>query len=120
MNLRINLKNTKIRIFIFKVRYSDETFVINPCKDTLDQKALMFLVKTCKWAYENEWRIVFFDGSGKKEPLKKHCIKNIYIGKDASKENIESSIEIIKTSNPGIGLLKSTQKNNTLTFEKIN
>jgi len=118
--LNYKFEKTGIKIFIFNVIYSDEIFVINPCRDTLDQKALMFLVKTSKWSYENEWRIVHFEGSNKKEPLNKNCVKNVYFGKDADLEKIKSSIEMLKISNPGIGIFIGKLKNNTLTYEQIN
>ena len=110
-----------LRIFIFRVEYVDELPEINPCEASLDEKSKMFKLKTKNWVDENEWRIVLFDGSNKKEPIDPQCIKNIYFGKSVDQTNFETSVKILKISNPNIGLYKAIKRKNAfgLDFEKI-
>ena len=53
---------------------------------------MQFLTKSEDWDYEDEWRILFLDGSIKKEPIASECITNIYFGLFASAVNIETTI----------------------------
>ncbi len=128
--LNQKFEQTGNRIFIFRVRYEDVLPEVNPCKASLDEKAQMFLIKTKAWEYEKEWRIVWFDGMRRderkekdyrKEPITANCISNIYFGLNASKENIDTAIKILSTSNPGIGIFKALKKKDEfgLDFEKI-
>lgn len=127
--LNQKFEQTGNRIFIFRVRYEDVLPEINPCKASLDEKAQMFLIKTKAWGYEKEWRIVWFDGLKRddrkekdirREPITPECISNIYFGLAASEENIKISKEILKKSNPNIGLHKAVKKTASgLEFEKI-
>lgn len=114
-------QTTGRRVFIFKVRYVNELPVVNPCIASLDEKSQLFLVKTMKWKNENEWRAVCFEKNKELEPIDSGIIKNIYFGLNASKENIDTAIKILSTSNPGIGIFKALKKKDEfgLDFEKI-
>jgi len=91
-------------------KFDNEITEINPCTASLDEKAQMFLVKTKEWAYENEWRIVSFGWNREVEPIEAECVKNIYFGTHSTEENIKTSIQILKKSNPKISLYKAQLK----------
>ena len=64
---------------------------------------LLYFTLTMKhksWEYENEWRIILQSNDGKcgveKSPMK---VNAIYLGKDCSKKNIQTVIEISKKIN---------------------
>lgn len=120
-SLENKFETERKRFFLFRVHYNDELPEINPCKSTLDQKTQMFLTKTKAWEYENEWRVVSLGWSMEPEPIEPDCITNIYFGLNASQKNIETSIEILKKSNPNIGLHKAVKKKDEfgLEFEKV-
>lgn len=110
-NLDDKFIKLKMRFFLFKVIYDHKFPLINPCDDPMEEiYKKQFLLKSKDWEYEDEWRIVFLDGSNKKEPIASECIKNIYFGLRASNENIETSIEILKKSNPNIVIFKAIKK----------
>jgi hypothetical protein len=111
-----------IKLFLFKVNYDTNFPIINPCEVAMEEMyKMMFLTKSNDWSYEDEWRIIFLDGSNKKEPITPECIKNIYFGLRASDDNIKTSIEILKKSNPDIGVYKALKKREAfgLKFEKL-
>lgn len=62
----------------------------------------LFLTKYDEWAYQNEWRLI----GNAKEKLVAPKIKTIYIGKNASKENVEKLIKYSREMNFNIKRVK--------------
>lgn len=115
------IKNKELA-FIFKVKYQNKFPIINPCKQSFEQRTkLQFLIKSKDWEYEQEWRILLLNGSRQKVELPKGVIKNIYFGLRSSDENINRSKKILKISNPGIGIFKAQKEEDKfgLSFNKL-
>jgi len=110
-----------VKAFIFKVKYQNEYPIIIPRINNAEERLQkQFLIKSKDWEYEQEWRILVLDGIRKNE-IESGYLKNIYFGLNASQKKIETSIDILKTSNPDIGLFKAVKKKDEfgLEFEKI-
>lgn len=115
------IKNRELA-FIFKVKYQNKFPIINPCKQSFEQRTkLQFLIKSEDWKYEKEWRILLLNGSRQKVELPKSVIKNIYFGLRSSDENINKSKKILKISNPEIGIFKAQKEEDkfSLSFKEI-
>ncbi|MFZ2864383.1 MAG: DUF2971 domain-containing protein [Ignavibacteriaceae bacterium] len=115
------IKNRELA-FIFKVKYQNKFPIINPCKQSFEQRTkLQFLIKSEDWKYEKEWRILLLNGSRQKVELPKNVIKNIYFGLRSSDENINKSKKILKISNPEIGIFKAQKEEDkfSLSFKEI-
>lgn len=103
--------------------YKTELPIIHPVKNTEEERLRMaFLTKAKDWEYEAEWRIIYEKGSRKKEVISPNIIKNIYFGILSSEENIKESVEILKISNPSMGIYKAIKKKDEfgLEFKKVN
>lgn len=73
---------------IHKVDYEEEMPVI----ETEDDLKKALLLKKKDWRYEDEWRILSETGGSKK--FKKECLKAIYFGERASKQDVRQVISL--------------------------
>ena len=105
---------------IEKIVYQNELPIIHPIRNNEEDRLRMaFLTKAKDWEYEAEWRIIYEKGSRKKEVINPNIIKNIYFGLLSLDEKIQESVEILKISNPSIGIYKAIKKKDEFGLEFI-
>jgi len=105
-----------------KVEYVREYPAINPYKTTLEEKLTKLLwTKSIDWKYEEEYRIIWYDGVKKTLQIENGIIEKVILGCQIDLSNIEKIKAVLKTRPDNISLLKAvTQENNFgLDFEKI-
>lgn len=110
-----------VKAFIYKVIYHKDYPILIPSVHNSEERLQkQFLIKSKEWEYEQEWRILVLDGIRKNE-IPAGIIKNIYFGLNVKQDNIETCAEILKISNPGIGLYKAVKKKDAfgLDFKEI-
>jgi len=114
--------NSDYSLDLGEVEYKEDYPIINVYKtDEHEKITMLFWRKSIEWKYENEHRIIWYDGANKTLLIDSGIISVVILGCRIKQENKDRIISVIKSRPVAIPIFQAKIKKNSfcLEFEEI-